>query len=89
MIWYTYFLKNFPQFVVVHTVKGFSIVSEADADVCLESTWFLYDPLDVGNFISSSLNQFVHLEVLTSCIVKFSLQDLSITLLASEMSTIA
>ena len=89
MIWYSHFLKNFPQFVVVHTVKGFSIVSEADADVCLESTWFLYDPLDVGNFISSSLNQFVHLEVLTSCIVKFSLQDLSITLLASEMSTIA
>ena len=89
MIWYSHFLKNCPQFVVVHTVKGFSIVSEADADVCLESTWFLYDPLDVGNFISSSLNQFVHLEVLTSCIVKFSLQDLSITLLASEMSTIA
>ena len=89
MICYSHSLKNFPQFVVVHTVKGFSIVSEADADVCLESTWFLYDPLDVGNFISSSLNQFVHLEVLTSCIVKFSLQDLSITLLASEMSTIA
>ena len=70
MICYSYFLKNFPQFVVVHTVKGFSIVSEADVDVFLESAWFLYDPMDVGNLISGSSNQFVHLEVLSSCTVE-------------------
>ena len=63
-------LKNFPQFVVVHTVKGFSIVSEADVDVFLESAWFLYDPMDVGNLISGSSNQFVHLEVFSSCSVE-------------------
>ena len=46
------FLKNFPQFVVIHTVKGFSIVSEAEIDVSLEFLCFFYDPLDVGNLIS-------------------------------------
>ena len=75
MICYSQSLKNFPQFVVVHTVKGFSIVSEADVDVFLESAWFLYDPMDVGNLISGSSNQFVHLEVLSSCTVKLSLKD--------------
>ena len=60
---------------MVHIVKGFSIVSEADVDVFLESAWFLYDPMDVGNLISGSSNQFVHLEVLSSCIVKLSLKD--------------
>ena len=89
MICYSQSLKNFPQFVVVHTVKGFSIVSEADVDVFLESAWFLYDPMDVGNLTSGSSNQFVHLKVLSSCTVKLSLKDLRITLLASEMSTIA
>ena len=75
MICYSHSLKNFPQFVVVHTVKGFSIVSEADVDFFLEFPCFLYDPMDVGNLISGSLNQFVHLEVLISCIVKLSLKD--------------
>ena len=89
MICYSHSLKNFPQFVVVHTVKGFSIVSEADADVCLESTWFLYDPLDVGNFISSSLNQFVHLEVLSSCTVKLNLKDFEHYLASKWDRTIA
>ena len=74
-IWYLNFLKNFPQLVVVHTVKGFSIVSEADVDVFLEFPCFLYDPMDVGNLISGSSNQFVHLEVLSSCTVKLSLKD--------------
>ena len=60
---------------MVHIVKGFSIVSEADVDVFLESAWFLYDPMDVGNLISGSSNQFVHLEVLSSCTVKLSLKD--------------
>ena len=70
MICYSYFFKNFPQFVVVHTVKGFSIVSEADGNVFLGFPYFLYDPMDVGNLISGSSNQFVHLEVLSSCTVE-------------------
>ena len=44
--------KNFPQFVVVHIVKGFSVVTEAIVDVFLEFLFFFYDPIDVGNFIS-------------------------------------
>ena len=75
MICYSQSLKNFPQFVVVHTVKGFSIVSEADVDVFLESAWFLYDPMDIDNLTSGSSNQFVHLEVLCPCTVKLSLKD--------------
>ena len=70
MIWYSHFLKNFPQFVVVHTVKGFSIVSETDGNVFLGIPCFLYDPRDVGNLISGSSNQFVHLEVISSCTVE-------------------
>ena len=46
--------KNFPQFVVIHTVKGFSVVNEAEVDVFLEFPCFLYDPTDVGNLISGS-----------------------------------
>ena len=75
MICYSQSLKNFPQFFVVHTVKGFTIISEVDVDVFLEYAWFPYDPMDVGNLISGSSNQFVHLEVLSSCIVKLSLKD--------------
>ena len=52
MVWYSRFFKNFPQFVVIHTVKGFSIVNEAEVDVFLELFWFFYDPMDVGNLIS-------------------------------------
>ena len=52
MVWYSHLLKNFPQFVVIHTVKGLSIVSEAD--VFLELSCFFYDPTDVGNLISGS-----------------------------------
>ena len=52
MVWYSHNLKNFPQFVVIHTVKGFRVVSEAD--VFLELSCFFYDPVDVGNLISGS-----------------------------------
>jgi len=52
--WYFHLLKNFPQFVVVHTVKGFSVVNEAEVDVFLELSCFFYDPVDVGNLISGS-----------------------------------
>ena len=54
MIWYSHLFKNFPQFVVIHTVKGFSVVNEAEVDVFLGFFCFFYDPTDVGNFISSS-----------------------------------
>ena len=54
MVWYSYLLKNFPQFVVIHTVKVFSIVNEAEVDVFLEFSCFFYDTTDVGNLISGS-----------------------------------
>ena len=54
MVWYSHLFENFSQFVVIHTVKGFSIVSEAEVDVFLEFSCFFYDPTDVGNLISGS-----------------------------------
>ena len=54
MVWYSHLLKNFPQFVVIHTVKTFSIVNESEVDVFLEFCCFLDDPMDVGNLISGS-----------------------------------
>ena len=54
VVWYSRLFENFPQFGVIHTVKGFSIVSEAEVDVFLEFSCFLYDPTDVGNLISGS-----------------------------------
>ena len=54
MVWYSHLLKNFPQFVVVHTVKGFGIVNEAEVDVFLELSCSFDDPTDVGNLISRS-----------------------------------
>ena len=50
MVWYSHLFKNFPQFVVAHTVKGFGIVNETEVDVFLELSCFLNDPADVGNF---------------------------------------
>ena len=54
MVWYSYLLKNFPQFAVMHTAKGFGIVNEAEVDVVLEFSCFFDDPTDVGNLISGS-----------------------------------
>ena len=54
MVWYSHLFKNFPQFVVIHTVKGFSIVNKAEVDVFLELSCFFDDPTDVGNLISDS-----------------------------------
>ena len=80
MVWYSYLLKNFPQFVVIHIVKGFHIVNEAEVNDFLEFSCFFYDPTDVGNSISgfstvskSSLNIWkfsVHV------LLKLSLEDL-------------
>ena len=53
-VWYSYLFKNFPQFVVMHTVKGFGIVNKVEVDVFLELSRFFYDPMDVGNLISGS-----------------------------------
>ena len=53
-VWYSHLYKNFPQFVVIHTVKGFSIVNKAEVDAFLEFPRFFYDPVDVGNLISVS-----------------------------------
>ena len=54
MAWYSHLFKNFPWFVVIHTVKGFSIVNEADVDVFLEFSSFFYDPTDADNLICGS-----------------------------------
>ena len=54
MVWYSHLLKNFPQFIVIHIVKGFGIVNKAKIDVFLELSCFLDDPVDVGNLISGS-----------------------------------
>ena len=55
MVWHSHLLKNFQQFVVIHTVKGFGIVNETEVDDFLELSCFLDDPMDVGNLISGSL----------------------------------
>ena len=67
MLWYSCLLKNFPQFVVIHTVKGFDVVNKAEIDVFLELCCLFNDPVDVGNLMSgssafskTSLNQEVH-----------------------------
>ena len=54
VVCYSHFFKNFPQFVVIHTVKGFGIVNIAEIDVFLELACFFEDPVDVGNLISGS-----------------------------------
>ena len=91
MIWYSHVFKNFPQFVVIHTVKGCSAVNEAEV-VFWEFPCFSYDPMDVGNlifgssvFLKSSLNIWkfsVHI------LLKASLRILNTTLLVCEMSKI-
>ena len=77
VVWYSHLLKNCPQFAVIHTVKGFSVIREAE--VFLEFFCFFYDPADVGNLISgsaafskSSLNISVHV-LLTSGLENFEL----------------
>ena len=54
MVWYSDLFKSFPQFVVIHIVKGFSKVNEIDIDVFLEFPCFFYGPVEVGNLISGS-----------------------------------
>ena len=54
MLWYSHLLKNFPQFIVIHTVQGFGVVNKEEVNVFLELSCFFYDPVDVGNLISGS-----------------------------------
>ena len=74
MVWYSHLLKNFPQFVVIHTVKSFSVVNEGEVDVFLEVPCFFYDPVDVGSLVPlpflnpAWINMLDYLEVLGSCI---------------------
>ena len=67
MVWYSHLFKNFLQFAVIHTVKGFGIVRKAEVDVFLELSCFFDDPADAGNLISGSSAfskiQIEHLEV--------------------------
>ena len=74
MVWYAYLFQNFPQFIVIHTVKGFGIVNKAEVEVCLELSCFFNDPADVGTLISGSSAfskiQLEHLDVHGSCIVE-------------------
>ena len=55
MVWYSHLLKNFPQFVVIHTVKGFGVINKKGVDVFLELSCFFGNPKDVGNLIPGSL----------------------------------
>ena len=90
MVWCFHLFKNFPQFVVIHTVKYFSIVNEAEVDVYMDFSHFFYDPTDVDNLIpgssafsKSSLNMW---KFLVHVLLKPRLRILSIILLACEMS---
>ena len=94
MVWYSHLFQNFPQFIVIHTVKGFGIVKKAEIDVFLELSSFFHDPADVGNLISgssafskTSLNIWkftVHVMLKPG----FNRRIWSITLLACEMTAI-
>ena len=54
MVWYSHLFQNFPQFIVIHTLKGFGIVNKAEIDIFLELSCFFHEPADVGNLISGS-----------------------------------
>ena len=54
MVWHSHLFQNFPQFIVIHTIKGVGIVNKAEIDVFLELSCFFHDPVDVGNLISGS-----------------------------------
>ena len=92
MSWYSHRLKNFPQFVVIHTVKGFSVINEAEVDAFLEFSCFFDDLADVGNLISgssafskTSLNIW---KFMVHILLKPGLENFEHYLLACEMSAI-
>ena len=92
VVWYSHLLKNFPQFVVIHTEKGFGVVNKTEVDVFQELSCFFDDSVDVGNLISGSsafsktiLNIW---KFMVHVLLKPGLELLSITLLACKMSAI-
>ena len=92
MVWYSNLFKNVPQFVMIHTVKGFGIVNEAEVDSFLELSCFFYDPTNVGNLISgssasskSSLNIW---KCLVHVLLKPRLENFEHYLLVCEISAI-
>ena len=92
MIWYSHLFKNFPQFVVIHTVKGFGVVNKAEVDVFPELSSFFHDPADVGNLISatsalskSSLNIW---KFTVHVLLKPGMENFEHYFLACEMSAI-
>ena len=88
MVWYSHLFKYFPQFAVIHTVKGFSIFNKAEIKVFMESLCFFCDPMDVGNLISGSSafpNSSLYIwKFSVHVLLKPNLEDF--TLLACEMS---
>ena len=90
MFWYSYFFKNFLQFVMIYTVKGFNIVNETEVDFWGELFCFLYEPVEVGNLISDS-SAFSESSLRTwkfsiHVVLKPCIKDFDITFLACEMS---
>ena len=92
MVWYSHLFQNFPQFVMIHTVKGFGTVNEAEVDIFLEFSCFFNDPMDVGNLISSSSafskSSLNILKYTVHVLLKPGWRILSITLLVCEMNAI-
>ena len=90
MVWYSHLFKNFPQFVVIHTVKGFGVVNKAD--VFLELFCFSHDPTDVGNLISGSSafskSKFNIWKFMVHVLLKSSLENFDHFLVVCEMSAI-
>ena len=92
MVWYSHLFQDFPQFIVIHAVKGFRIVNKAKRDVFLELSSFFNDPMDVGNLISgsfafskSSLNI---LQFTVHILLKPGLENLERCFLVCEMSVV-
>ena len=92
MVLYSKLFQNFPQFIVIHTVKGFGIINKAEIDVFLELSCFFHDPAEVGNLISGSpVFSKTSLNIrkfMVHVLLKPGLENLSITLLACEMNGI-
>ena len=97
VVWYSHLFKNFPQFIVIHTVKGFDVINKAEVDVFLVFPCFFNDPVDIGNLISGSFafsKSSLNIWNFTSGTVQFlyywrlAWRILSITLLACAMSAI-
>ena len=92
MVWDSHLLKNFPQFIVIHTVKSFGIVNKAEMDVFVELSCFFNDTADVGSLISGSSafskTRLNNRKFTVHVLLKPGLENLSITLLECEMSAI-